>query len=279
MFFSMKKSVLNGLLLTASLALPLQAKFEITVPSKVTTQGLKKYFDLSTKAETGLYLAAATGVQVSKLCDPRPESRYKQPRTDNFLNRYDTAINAGMTLLGKPSDVVGSALELPKSWPKELSQAVAVLSIGKVPLEIAALQLFVKSVDTAMFNKVNQLVNARFPGADKQAQRRVMRVVVMAMGRYFTQLMSTVVINACADVVPSKISTASLSSWNDFNHTVLQSFAGQETIEHILTECAGAVLANMIDDSVKSAKKIEAAAVAKMTKPGAEVVVESAPAA
>jgi len=233
----MKKSLLNGLLLIASLSLSLQAA--------VTTQGLKKFYDCSVNTETKLYLGTTVAVQGIRLFeDPNAPSEIQAS-----LKSYDKATDIGLILIGKPSDIVGSALELPKSWRKVLSQELATSALKRTKIETTVLNLFTKTLDTALFNKVNELVNAKFPGAHQQMKRRVMRLVTMATARYFVQLIQSLVLEINVGKALPMINSNRLSSWEAFHAYVIQNPAGEAVLEHLLTECAGAALAQLIDDS------------------------------
>ena len=266
--FITKKNLLNGLLLTASLSLSLQAA--------VTTQGLKQYFDYSVKAETALYLGTAGAIELARFTEPAKG----QPGYGDANQRVVENLQAGtlaMHIAGKASDVVGSALELPQSLKKNCSRAWLVsiataageehllmeqAKASKKPEKSPDLTFAVRVVstgvialDTLLFNKVNELVNNRFPGAHLQTKRRVVRVVSMAAARYFMYLF----VNLATEVMMKKNLLGPVPSGNEitsidsFSRVLLLSKFGKATVDHILTECAGAALAQLIDDSQATA--------------------------
>ena len=247
MLFVSTKKLLHGLALILGLSLPLHA---------VTTEELKKFFAVSTKTETALYLATAAGVTVAKCC----EKGANAGATEAYLKDHSNAVMQVITLVSKPSDIVGSALELPKSWPKMISQelAVAIAQVGTVespgvrlPDELVVLDAIGRVIDTAIFNKVNELVNKHLPEADQQVKRRIMRVVLMIAPRYALQLVGMLILDWMVGMQVPQINTGDLASWAIFNQRVLQSSVGQMTIEHIIIECAGAVLAELIDNGAQ----------------------------
>ncbi len=217
----------------------------LPVQATVTSQGLKQIYDCSVDIETKLCLGTTVVVHGAKLFEDPKAPSYIQAK----LKKNENATNIALVLLGKPSDIVGSALELPKSWRKVFSQELATSALKRTKIEATMLNLFTKTLDTALFNKVNALVNAKFPGGHHQMNRRVMRLVAMATARYFVQLIQSLLLDINVGKPLRMINSNRLASWDDFHAYVIQNPAGEAVLEHLLTECAGAVLAQLIDDS------------------------------
>jgi hypothetical protein len=248
MFTTTKKSLLNGLLLAASFSLPLQAA--------VTTEGLKKYYDSSVKAETALCLGTAAAIEVARFTEPADKTNPGFGKVAEQVREHMNTGIMGMHLVGKMSDIVGSALELPQSLMKNCSQSwlktTAVAAIKPdFTLTVRVFDTAVVALNTLLFNKVNELVNNRFPGARQQTKRRLVRIASMAAARYFMYLFANIVTEVALGEssfgnVPSGKPITSIDA---FNKALLASHFGQVTIDHIATECAGAALAQLIDDS------------------------------
>lgn len=258
MILPFTKRTFFGLFFVTVFALPLQG---------FTTKELENFHDKSTKAQIGLLSIFTGSISLSRLCNAKTfDNSYFDNRigyfvlsassVDRFFNTYGHSIDAALNLLQKPSDIAGSALEMDKSLAKELLHAGAQTAMHWYSFNQMAGDIGIKTADTAVFNKINQLVKARFPGIDQQLKRRIMRIISMAIMRYFIfKLQYMIVIDEL------------FKSYPDHNHlyqypSALQRISGtlrsssflEWTVDHVLTECAGAIVASLIDDTVKNTK-------------------------
>jgi hypothetical protein len=231
-----KKYMLVGCLMLGSASRSVKA---------LTTVETEKIFDLtSCIALWQNTFLAVFGNKMHKQCPAGT------PETTNYR---DPAVLFG-NALQLPRDIVGAALEKPKSFIGQSMQAAAIARLAADKLVPSVLEsLF----DSAVFNAVNVLVLHCCPAAEWQSLRRITRIVNMAMVRYGVLLFTQGIISSTRSVNDNAQSVAHKDALAAQAATCFYA----KTLYHIFTECAGAVVKGMIDDTPAGDEQIAAAAV------------------
>ena len=166
---------------------------------------------------------------------------------DRWFSSQNIEDMAYLTLISQiPNDVVRVALERNRSWWIEISQQ-AVLARSFESVQDAAGVCGAKLLDTVLYNKINQIIHAKYPALDDQVKRRVLRVVCMTIVRLAIFALAHGIIERTK---PQADFWGVVMDEQDERHGTANFIFGVVVAHHVLTECAGAVLFHRINDAI-----------------------------